>query len=471
MKRLVPFIIGMLLLAPVAAQAQEANTAAALAAVAVSPLVEKTAQRVGNGIRDAWNGDAVLTFFESMLPDNWRIAMTEFLAVDTQWTTTARSLQTITSCQRIDLFLLEELMEEIRTNIKTALTRHNLTALLRLTTLAQFLNERYANLANFGTDPLSDDAGWGKKQIFDAVDFTEDTTAQCNFTTDYLPPVFTAARYGCDEQALSAALDKLSTLPDQTRAAALQSTIMLERNALGSMEGAVTRAAVVADNLRNVQRILDNVQGRTPLPAQEPLAGDGTHQVIAGCYGELPAGVWLRAKTGPFSLDPDNNRILTAFRAQRRVEGSRRAIPAFLQRRDSGFETPDVIAMQMQGSNSLDIEGRQQGENEAEIFAAGIDPLLTMNQTLSQFSLAVGRLGSLATDMDGGVRGFVRDFTRWLAASCQNRPCKNRLDAVLKVIYADECFPFTSGQFLTDTADSSSAKKCLEAAGLRELVP
>ena len=66
-------------------------------------------------------------------------------------------------------------------------------------------------------------------------------------------------------------------------------------------------------------------------------------------------------------------------------------------------------------------------------------------------------------------RSFVRDFAYFLRRSCIDRPCSQRLDRILKIVFTDECFPFVSGQFLNDTVQNPGWRRCMTAAGISEL--
>jgi hypothetical protein len=50
-----------------------------------------------------------------------------------------------------------------------------------------------------------------------------------------------------------------------------------------------------------------------------------------------------------------------------------------------------------------------------------------------------------ALDEERGLRAFVRNFAWYIRRSCIFRPCNERLEQILKLNFADSCFPYTGG--------------------------
>ncbi len=475
MKRLLPLLIGAILLLPGSALARPANPVPSLATLAVSPAVTRTLERVGTGIDSAWEGESLFTFFESMLPEWWAVATTNLMRIDPQWTAVKRGLQDTSACQRMDLFLLEEAELAVQEQMKAALDAHEVLAILRLTELSRYLDQRYGALANLGGDPLGQDYEWGEPRLFDPADYEDNGEPVCYFTTDYLPPVITNAGYGCDAGMLQTVIDRLGSLPDPAHGEKLKSATELERRGVQSMQDSLRQSVVPAEDLLAVQQEIEALQGN-PSSAQTSAPSlpnpDAPHESASGCQDTLPQGVWLRALTGPFSIEKNNLENLVAFRANRRQEGTTRPLPYFLRSANPDQEAPFTTSLRVRGSADIEDFSRDQGQKEAETFGTSIDPALTMQKTLLSFRLSVGRLATLATDIDGGVRGFVRDFAYYLRRSCLGRACQNRLDTTLKVIYADKCFPFTNEDHEVDPdhPNDTQGMRCLRQAGLDELI-
>ncbi len=463
-----------MLLLPTAAWARPQNPVPALANLTISPAAKRTLERVATGIDNAWEGESLFTFFESMLPEWWSVATTNLMRVDPQWTAVKRGLQDTTACQRLDLFLLEEAELAVQEQMKSALDERQVLAILRLTELSRFLDERYASLSNLGGDPLGQDYEWGTLRLFDSADYEDNGEPVCYFTTDYLPPVITDAGYGCDAGMLQTVIDRLGSLPEVSHGEKLASATELERRGVQGMQDALRQSLVPVEDLLSVQQEIDAIQGTTTSAQSQPTLPnpDAPHQSVSGCQDTLPRGVWLHPLTGPFSIEKNNMENLVGFRESRRQEGTTRPLPSFLRAKTDDQEAPFVTTLRIHGSKDIESFSREQGQKEAETFGTSIDPVLTMQKTLQAFSISVGRLATLATTIDGGVRGFVRDYAYYLRRSCLGRACQNRLDTTLKVIYADKCFPFTNNDQEPDPdhPTDTQAMRCLRQAGLEELI-
>ncbi len=472
MKRLL-ILIGMVTVIPLASAASSpGNNIRGLETAAVSPAVKQTLIRAADGLDASWTGsDAeLLKAPEGGEPELWNLAMGNVLRTNPQITALGRSLGTMTSCQYTDVFLLRAALEEVQRHMIEAIRQRELTVLLRLNDLYRFLDDRLVYLTQRGAEPLAVDTNWGDTRMFEPESRPDTTTPVCAFTTDYVPPVIAAARYGCDSTVLERTLGALQSIPVPERAEKLRATLELELQGTRQMEELLRSSQVTTNELLlTEQRIeaMENGTVTTILPTESPAPPTDHAPAETGCQYTLPQGVWLRGKTGPFSLSPNDLSTLTAFRAARRAEGSVRVLPQFLT---GVVDTVGNLLLNLGGNQWIESFSQGQGEQEAEIFGAGIDPVLSMERTLEPLKINTGRLASLAQDSNG-IKGAVEKFVFWLRRTCLERPCNNRLDAILKILESDECFPYTSGEYLTDTADDPRAKKCLQDAGLNELVP
>ena len=188
---------------------------------------------------------------------------------------------------------------------------------------------------------------------------------------------------------------------------------------------------------------------------------------------------------GPFRLDEDESRLVLEFEDLKLRQELDRPYPQGYapagddeipdEEDDAAPSTPEsddlwsVFWMQSVVEpvrSSIATAGREQAKLEAGIYALAGDSSAQMEESMESFTEAVGRLSHLATVVDGGLRGFVRDFTYFLLRSCMERECRQRLERVARITLTSECFPYVSGAFLSDTCEDSRAKKCAEAAGL-----
>lgn len=182
---------------------------------------------------------------------------------------------------------------------------------------------------------------------------------------------------------------------------------------------------------------------------------------------------------GPFSVDKNNIKILSEFLALRTDEGLSREFSDMLkipsefsaekaqEKADREMHQGSVIERLMRNSIRMMYTtwSRLQGREEAAIFPEAVDAQLEVANSLTLLRTAVSDISKLAHDKDG-LRRFVIRYAYFLRRTCTNRPCSLSLEQVLKIALADECFPYTNGDYLSDTPDDTRAQKCKEAAGL-----
>jgi hypothetical protein len=169
---------------------------------------------------------------------------------------------------------------------------------------------------------------------------------------------------------------------------------------------------------------------------------------------------------GPFSLEPNHEGLLEAFRLLRSKDGADRASSESLT-----GDNNKPIALSGLSSYFRDLFktfSTQQGDREALTFAVGSDPVLSTTSAFDSLHKSVADLGKLSSSRNG-LRSFVRDYAYFLRRSCIDRPCSQRLDRILKIVLKDECFPFVSGEFLNATDQNPAWKRCMDAAGITEL--
>jgi hypothetical protein len=485
-----------LLLAPTLASA-------ALSDAAVSPYVKETLLRAEKGIASSRKNSS-MSFFSDAMP-SWLRAITSAVVagVDTQSRIVQeqKGLLQNTACLRIDLYLLEQEMEKVRLELGKALDERDVTAILRLQELLLFLNTRYDILLKGAKDPALQDSTWSKKYQFDETPVTSPPPPLCPFTSDYLPA--SPEGYGCDAETIQ---NSMSALPPGS----LKDALGKETDALIVIEAAVkdyyADVAALASLQKNIGTFVSGGSSSSSAPASPRL-----HGVIRGCQAsglcedtqltcnddsdcgdsdcivpkEVGSCSWnpsmkcssdlacpegngqclfasdlLRTELrGPFSLEKDQGRLLQEFITQRRDDGARRSIPVYLRKEENFLF--QLLARNV--ANNYQAFSIDQGSREGLTFATGADPLLSARDAFSRLRTSVAELGKLGSDKNG-LRGFVRDFASYLRRTCMDRPCNNRLESILKVVFTDVCFPYSSGDYLKDTCENPRWRQCMMEA-------
>lgn len=109
----------------------------------------------------------------------------------------------------------------------------------------------------------------------------------------------------------------------------------------------------------------------------------------------------------------------------------------------------------------------EQATKEASILLKAQDTELEVLKALQPVRPAVKRLVELVNQSDKGLRKFARNYAYFLRRSCIYRPCNEKLETIMKVLYSDECFPYASGAFQVRKGSSVSSdpswKKCQDA--------
>lgn len=475
--------------------------------IAVSDhYVQRTLDRANDGIAYAFSGDAATDFILYQLSWIRSIGFVFASLVDTKLRLTEqkRDVPERTACYRIDLFLLEWKIEQVRKELKRAYEGENILAIERLRDLARFLNERHEILLRGGRDPEDEDIHWHAQRLFDpphqgwcckpdnpnnlceqrtqelceaaggvllstlsecvaygcaeSPERPEEEERMCPFHSDYLPPG--PEGYGCDPEAMTAALARLTDEHEAIRPSVTKEHDGLTR-AVEAMEDYINQARTFL----GLQREIDELLGRdSDLPAELPIR---EHKTITGCrdefFGEDRTGLDAIIKwelRGPFSSEKDEGRLLNAFRELRQTEGLRRPSADYVRQAE---RYPLYWPFVQFAKRVLWRFSARQGEREAATFAVGSDPHSSTEEAIAPLIASVGKLSHLAQDIDGGLRGFVRDFAYYLRRSCISRPCNERLERILNIVFEDECFPFTNGRYLDEEYDYDA---CEQAAGI-----
>lgn len=184
--------------------------------------------------------------------------------------------------------------------------------------------------------------------------------------------------------------------------------------------------------------------------------------------GKIPATVELR---GPFSLGKNERELVSDFLLDRLQTANSRSTPDSLA--TPGTVSNNTFSKLVAGSYRLLFNAWSlfQGRDEAINFPIATDPELEIASALTPLRKAVGDLARLVlpdkTQQKQGLRDFVIKYAYFLRRSCINRPCNASLEEILKIAFADACFPYTNGDFLDDSPDSPRYQKCLDKAGIQ----
>ncbi len=513
MKRLLSLLIGLIVLHPTVVFAAEQPPS----------YVEQVLQRADEGIKHAWDPkDALGTYFANARLQWINIVLSTSLSlVDTgqQVVDQERDLPDRNACLHADLYLIERKMEDVQDQLQKAERQRQVTTIFDLQSVLGFLSESENNLAHGATDPTYSDDTWQQPRSFDPHPSTtgfccvktgdacnEETTSQqcaddggafsytvnectqngctlppdqpmsCPFNTDYLPPNLQG--YGCDMEAMTKLLTVLPNNDD--RDATVRKDVQKELDGIKNVQMAAESYYSQAKAYDDIQRQIDSIlDGKTPPPLPD-TSGKRVHKQFVGCLtsvrcqseGDVTCRALLangqRSLRGPFSLEVDQSQVLQSF-GQLRVQQATDRPPS-----DTTAITPDTssifIPLKEFDQQVFQNFSRNQAQAEALSFAVGSDPHLAIGDTLQPLRDSVQRLAGLIYGDDkkmGSLRGFVRDFAYFLRRSCLERPCNERLDRVLKIVFQDKCFPYTNGEYLT----SKEADECKKAAELDAIKP
>lgn len=343
------------------------------------------------------------------------------------------------------------------------------------------------------------------------------TDRMCPYDADYAPPFL--GGYGCD-------LDMLQALSGYSPAQAELEALNMINQQMQSFRDAGTR---LLDIQRAIDELFGNqTTAPEPLPERVHLnafgcgweagycAGDDLKRCVADaeCGDAGPcvaaervcennrgvrcatdancgdAGPCIdpeehegppseRDLRGPFSLGKDEIGILSDFLGVRAAQEISRTYRDDLKvpnefgtdeqelREDRALDQENPLTRWFRSDNRLEFQvwSRMQARKEALIFPEAVDSQLEIAESLKGLRTAVSRLSKLASEPDG-VRQFVARYAYFINRSCIYRPCSLLLERVIRIVTADECFPYTNGEYLTDTPENPRSEKCEEGAGL-----
>lgn len=378
----------------------------------------------------------------------------------------ARSSLQRTTCLQLDVTMLEAKMETVRGLMNLALAQNNVIAMVRLADLFMFLDERHWYLTQGALNPDISDWLYQYPRLFDAA--TPAPGPVCYYHSDYTSPGFILPGhngYGCDTSTLDRVWNEWGNTPQGNLFPILQDDIIRERDTLAQVQSAVTQYLAGAETINDAAEAMESIAAGGTLP-DAALPEPREHLTEQGCMTEPSAGVVARPLNGPLAVTPDESRLAQEFsRLWMDGEAVRPTPPSIVERSDPAQQLFNFIRAAER--RVLSVFSQRQAERQSATFMAGADPVLATQQGLTGLDTAVAGLGALVTDMDH-LRSFTRDFGFFLLRTCIERPCRERLEKALRIVFQNECFPYFSGAYLGDTPENPRWRKCMEAAEITD---
>lgn len=522
MRKLLPIVIGLSIFA--SATNVQALTMNPISQHYVNPVL----QRVDAGLMNLPGGQA--TNFQFIFFD-WlsRISSIFLELVDTELSIDVqqRDMYKITPCLHIDLIILEEKLEQIRQETKLAFEERRILDIVRLQSMARFLNDRYLHLVRGARDPHYEDPRFNWYYIFDAVawccpdanpaicseqdrltcranggltfkslddcaayvecekpSFVPQQSRVCPFHSDYLPP--TSVGYGCDLSALDS-IGSGGHAPSMEERAALNDFMTKRNDFLIGMSFIGTMTVQIY-----------NAIGR-PVPPNflsNFLTGlSQPHRTREGCSifdaplylppatdfdppPQWPEGAAKWELRGPFFLSRDEIRLVRGLHDQLRTWGENREqadylklpsefVPGSTERINAETKEQNMGVIKKILRNFVRAYFRVWNIEQQTLETRAI---IQSGDSQKQIATLTDRLHGtmiefyeLASKKDRGIRSFTTKFTFFLRRTCIYRPCNNMLDRVLKINLEDACFPYVSGQY---EGDLQHHETCRSAASV-----
>ena len=505
MKRLCSLLIGLCVLT-------SATNAYALTTTPISQhYVQPVINRVNTGMGNLSGLNVPnfnLVFYDWLM----RLSSTFLELVDTELRIVEqqRDLYKITPCLHLDLIILEQKIEEVRTVTRDAFRNKRIFDIVMLQSMTRFLNDRYSHLVFGGRDNNYDDPQFNWHYMFDTLTWccpdqvspaicteqdratclnngglafktVEDCSAHpsceepafiqpderiCPFHSDYLPP--TIEGYGCDRETLDNG-GIGGHPPNQAERDALDDFLQKRDTFLNNM-------AFIGPMTAQIHA----VTGRPPPDLSRFLAALGrVHKTRIGCSlfdGHVPppvirefdsppnwpvgAAKWeLR---GPFFITTDELYLVRGLYDQlKRWGGVRDQADYLMLPSEYPPGTPERTVAETREQNMHVI--KQLIRNFVRAFfrvwnveqaALETRPVIQSGDSQKEISnLSIRLRGTmiefyeLASQKDKGMRKFSVKFGYFLRRTCVFRPCNLMLDRMLKITLEDACFPYVNGAF------------------------
>ena len=425
-----------------------------------------------------------------------------------------RDLQEFTACLHLDRVLLLCATDRVVTELHAALQRGSWGAILRLMQLLTFTHDRELQLVKGGVDPHYRDRTWHINWGFDPVGAVYGVLAEngetydavcgdgylvppeecddgnldngdgcsagcasemCPFSSDYSEP--SASGFGCDAETLGQGgramfeplrieLLQQQFIEDmlreqQERAAALaQLQLAIDPTAEVDPGGFTIRTHQTRSGCIDTRGFCEgDVSLRCSETATCRALGAGK------CIISELQGISLNPERHTFAVERDHWRVVSAFSRLRREQGLARVPRSDLQEPwyvPGNLASPGELPESQQRRSYYREVSANQGLWEARGYVIGAEPQLLVLDKLKDLQKAIAKLSQFAASRQG-LRAMVTRFSYFLLRMCMNRPCSLRLERIIKIAVTDECFPYTTGQYLQATCANPSWQICRDA--------
>lgn len=396
-----------------------------------------------------------------------------------------QSLTNTSACLRFDELLIECKINDVKIALDEELARGSFVSIMRLESLLLYLKDALYHLEAGSADGSYEDTSWETQMPFDREAPTPLGENRCPFHSDYTPPRMTG--YGCD-------VSVMTTILGNSQGGDHLSFVRTERDSLQTLEQAIDDfreiAPLLGESSESSTEASNTLEGRkhnTAIGCQVML-GTCSNDTDLECSSdefcasrnagtctpptEMPAPIPTRSLRGSFSFGRDHLTILTTFVEKRVQDGLSRTFPESWAHEDDLSD--EALESREYDNRWLDMArdsfrvvfrsiSGMMGRTEGASFPEASDSQLEIAEALGGTRESMAELSKLASEKDG-VRAFVANMAFFLRRTCIHRPCQKTLEQVIRIALQDDCFPYTNGEFLSDTAEDPRWQKCAIAA-------
>ncbi len=408
------------------------------------------------------------------------------------------SLEDHTACLTLDTMRLHCQIEKTLDSIQGSLSKGSWAAIAQKQVLLLFLDESMKHLQAGFADPNYAATGWGVRRIFDAPSYVVSTPAEgplCPAHTDYFP---VARSYGC---ALPILFPRKPYEPaDAEYQGLLAITEQIDTNRLLGQD--------LAELERQIAALRSGVEPDPPTAPETPvhLTGYGcamlpgfcsldrtlrcakseicaaqskgtcvldtgycerntyhrcsadtdcSAQNLGACVLTPPPEALRFVLRGPFNVWENTLGLLQRYLNFKVQQGGSRLYRTSLQlesERPVGspprLNDPFSDMGRTAGRIVIRSWSRLQAAWEAAIFPRATDVSLALADA-SELRAPIAALTRLVRD-DDGLESFITGMTYDFRLTCMFRPCRAKLEHILKINMADECFRYANNKFIDD---------------------
>lgn len=108
---------------------------------------------------------------------------------------------------------------------------------------------------------------------------------------------------------------------------------------------------------------------------------------------------------------------------------------------------------------------KQQAIQDAALLPKVQDITLLVRDAMKPLRPAMKNSIDLVDSSEGPLRKFGINYAYFLRRTCIFRPCNEKLDTIMKVLFTDECFPYASGEFDGGLESNPEYEECMDETG------